>query len=53
MPHIITMIAIAYFIVAAVYSVYAPKEDRALLVGILVFLVPFVILAVVIDKFWK
>ena len=53
MPHIITMIAIAYFIVAAVYSIYAPKEDRALLVAILVFLVPLVILAIVVDKIWK
>ena len=53
MPHVITNVAITYFIVADAYSVYAPKEDRALLVEILVFLVPLVILAIVVDKVWK
>ena len=53
MPHIITMIAIVYVVVATIYVAFIPNEDRALLVGILVFLVPLVILAVAIDKFWK
>ena len=53
MPHIITMVAIVYVVVATIYVAFIPNEDRALLVGILVFLVPLVILAVAIDKFWK
>ena len=53
MPHIITMIAIVYVVVVTIYVACIPNEDRALLVGILVFLVPLVILAVAIDKFWK
>jgi hypothetical protein len=53
MPHIITMIAIVYVVAATIYVTSIPNEDRALLVGILMFLVPLVILAVAIDKFWK
>ena len=47
------MVAIVYVGFATIYVTFIPNEDRALLVGILVFLVPLVILAVVIDKFWK
>ena len=53
MPHIVTMIAIVYVFIATIYLAYAPKEDCALVAGILMFLVPLVILAIAIDKFWK
>ena len=53
MPHFITMIAMSYLVAAVVYSVYDPKEDCALFIGILVFIVPLVILAIAVDKFWK
>ena len=50
MPHFITILAILYVIAALVY---VPKEDRAMLAGILMFLVPLVVLSIIIDKFWK
>lgn len=53
MPHPITNLAIMYAIVTTIYLVYVPNEDRAILVGILMFLAPFVVLAIFIDKFWK
>ena len=53
MSHMIIKIAISYFIVAAVYVTYVPEEDRALLIGILAFIVPLVILAIGVDKIWK
>ena len=53
MPHIIIKVAIVYFVVAAVYVTYVPKEDRALLIGILAFIVPLVMLAIGVDKIWK
>ena len=49
----IIKVAITYFIVAAVYVTYVPKGDRALLLGILAFIVPLVMLAIGVDKIWK
>ena len=53
MSSMIVKIAITYFIVVAVYVTYVLEEDRALLIGILAFIVPLVILAIGVDKFWK
>ena len=53
MPHIITIMTIVYALAAAIFMVYVPKEDYAVLAGVLAFLVPLVILAVVIDESWK
>ena len=53
MSHMIIKVAISYFIVAVVYVTYVPEEDRALLIGILAFIVPLVILAIGVDKIWK
>ena len=53
MLHPITLLAIVYVVAATIYLAYVPKEDRAFLAGILVFLVTLVALAIAIDKFWE
>ncbi|PWA41490.1 HECT-like protein [Artemisia annua] len=68
MPHIVTMVAIVYLVVAAIYVAYVPKEDRAFLVaiflayvperdmeslaGVVVLLIALVVLAVSVDEIW-
>ena len=53
MPHIITIIAIVYVVITSIYMTYVPEEDYAFLAGILAFLIPLLVLAIVIDEVWK
>ena len=52
MPHLITILAIVYVVLAAIYLAYVPDEDFGFLVAILLFVVPLTVLAITVDKIW-
>ena len=52
MPHLITILAIVYVVLVAIYLAYVPDEDFGFLVAILLFVVPLTVLAITVDKIW-